>query len=160
MKPRIQSSKPCMNGESGMAVAEDELRRLILEIQFLERTTEELQARMGLVNASINEFRLADATLEGMRTERTDSQILVHIGGGSYIKAKITDTQKLIMSIGADVAAEKSVEDARENLETRLQEFDKIQDSLEQQLGQTQTRIRTLRQQIQKMSERVPKGQN
>jgi prefoldin alpha subunit len=111
------------------------------------------------VNASINEFRLANATLEGMQKEETDTQILVHIGGGSYVKAKIADTQKLIMSIGADVAAEKSVDAAKESLDTRLQDFEKVRESLEQQLGQTQTRISTLRQQLQKMSQEVPKGQ-
>jgi prefoldin alpha subunit len=148
-----------MNGEENMAVPEDQLSRLIMEIQFLERTFEELQSRIGLVNASINEFRLANATLEGMQKEETDTQILVHIGGGSYVKAKIADTQKLIMSIGADVAAEKSVDAAKESLDTRLQEFEKVRESLEQQLGQTQTRISTLRQQLQKMSQEVPKGQ-
>lgn len=148
-----------MNGEENMAVPEDQLSRLIMEIQFLERTFEELQSRIGLVNASINEFRLANATLEGMQKEETDTQILVHIGGGSYVKAKIADTQKLIMSIGADVAAEKSVDTAKESLDTRLQEFEKVRESLEQQLGQTQTRISTLRQQLQKMSQEVPKGQ-
>jgi prefoldin alpha subunit len=142
-----------------MAVAEDQLSRLIMEIQFLERTFEELQTRIGLVNASINEFRLANATLQGMQMETADTQILVHIGGGSYVKAKIADTQKLIMSIGADVAAEKSVDAARESLDLRLQEFEKIRESLEQQLGQTQTRISTLRQQLQKMSQEVPEGQ-
>lgn len=142
-----------------MAVAEDQLSRLIMEIQFLERTFGELQSRIGLVNASINEFRLANATLEGMQMETTDTRILVHIGGGSYVKAKIADTQKLIMSIGADVAAEKSVDAARESLDLRLQEFEKGRESLEQQLGQTQTRISTLRQQLQKMSQEVPKGQ-
>ena len=147
-----------MNGEENMAVAEDQLSRLIMEIQFLERTSEELQARIGLVNASINEFRLATATLEGMQTEETDTQILVHIGGGSYVKAKIADTQKLIMSIGADVAAEKSVDAAKESLDIRLQEFEKVRESLEQQLGQTQNRISTLRQQLQKMSQEAPQG--
>lgn len=149
-----------MNGEGNMAVPEDQLSRLIMEIQFLERTFEELQSRIGLVNASINEFRLANATLEGMQKEETDTQILVHIGGGSYVKAKIADTQKLIMSIGADVAAERSVDVAKESLDTRLQEFEKVRESLEQQLRQTQTRISTLRQQLQKMSQEVPKGQN
>jgi prefoldin alpha subunit len=142
-----------------MAVADDQLSRLIMEIQFLERTFEELQSRIGLVNASINEFRLANATLEGMQMETTDTQILVHIGAGSYVKAKIADTQKLIMSIGADVAAEKSVDAAKVSLDLRLQEFEKVRESLEQQLGQTQTRISTLRQQFQKMSQEVPQGQ-
>lgn len=141
-----------------MAVAQDQLSRLIMEVQFLERTSEELQARIGLVNASINEFRLANATLEGVQTEETDTQILVHIGGGSYIKAKIADTQKLIMSIGADVAAEKSVDAAKESLDIRLQEFEKVRESLEQQLGQTQNRISTLRQQLQKISQEGSQG--
>jgi prefoldin alpha subunit len=148
-----------MKGEENLAAAEDQLNRLIMEIQFLERTFEELQARIGLVNASINEFRLANATLEGMQMEDADAQILVHIGGGSYVKAKIADTQKLIISIGADVAAEKSVDAAKESLDTRLQGFEKVRESLEQQLGQTQTRINTLRQQLQKMSQEVQKGQ-
>lgn len=142
-----------------MAQSEEELSRLVVEIQLLERTTETLQARLNLVTASINELRMANATLEGVQTEKAGSTILVHIGGGSYLKAKIEDAEKLIVGIGADVAAEKTVDAAKDNVETNILEFEKVRENLQQQLEQTLTRMQALRQKIQEMTQQTTQGQ-
>ena len=140
--------------------AEDEIRRLIVELRVLENTAEYLRARMNLVNAAITELNLASMSLEGI--EKKDSnQIFVPIGGGSYVKARLEDTDKVIYGIGAGIAVEKSIKEAKEGVENRLAELNKAKAALEQQLNQVlirmqegQNRLRELSAMLEERSKR------
>ncbi|MCD6470083.1 prefoldin subunit alpha [Candidatus Bathyarchaeota archaeon] len=140
--------------------AEDEIRRLIVELRVLENTAEYLRARMNLVNAAITELNLASMSLEGI--ERKDSnQIFVPIGGGSYVKARLEDTDKVIYGIGAGIAVEKSIKEAKEGVENRLAELNKAKAALERQLNQVlirmqegQNRLRELSAMLEERSKR------
>jgi prefoldin subunit 5 len=45
---------------------EEELRKLSVEIRFLEQTAETLQSRINMLNAAITDLTYADMTLEGV----------------------------------------------------------------------------------------------
>jgi len=140
--------------------AEDEIKRLIVELRVLENTAEYLRARMNLVNAAITELNLASMSLEGI--EKKDSnQIFVPIGGGSYVKARLEDTDKVIYGIGAGIAVEKSIKEAKEGVENRLAELNKAKAALERQLNQVlirmqegQNRLRELSAMLEERSKR------
>lgn len=141
-----------------MSVNEEELRSLIVELQVLERTSEALQARIGFVNASINELQMASATLEGLKKEKEGSTILIPIGGGSYLKAKIEDSQKLIVGIGADVATEKTAEAAQGDFAASILELEKARNTLQQQLEQTFSRLDAVRRKVQERAQQASEG--
>lgn len=141
-----------------MSKNEEELRGLIVELQILERTSEALQARIGLVNASVNELRMASETLEGLKREKEGSTILLPIGGGSYLKARVEDLQTLIVGIGADVATEKTTDAAQADLATNILELEKARNALQQQLEQTLSRLDAVRRQVQEMTQQAPEG--
>ena len=52
------------------APAEEELRRLSVEMRYLEQTAEALQQRIGMVNAAITDLTYANATLDGIEKEK------------------------------------------------------------------------------------------
>ena len=69
------------------------------------------------------------------------------------LKAKIEDSEKLIVGIGADVAAERTVDTAIENFETNTIEYEKIRRNLQQQLEQTLSQMEASRRKIQALSQ-------
>ncbi|MFQ6076396.1 MAG: prefoldin subunit alpha, partial [Candidatus Bathyarchaeia archaeon] len=80
---------------------EQELRRLLVELQILEGTVGSLQSRIGLVEAALRELSMTSSTLEGLKEEEKGSRILVPIGGGSYVRASVEDSEKIVFGIGA-----------------------------------------------------------
>jgi len=140
-----------------MSSSEEEIRRLIVELRVLENTAESIQSRMNLVNAMFAELNLAKETLEGMGREKVDASIFVPIGGGSYIKAKLTDVNKVVYGIGAGVAVEKSLEEAKKGVEERVSELEKTRRTLEQQLSQVMGRIQEDRERLQKLTSEMRK---
>lgn len=135
-----------------MASEEEALRRLAVELQVLEGTAEALQSRINLVNAALTELMVANATLEGLEKEGKGAPLFVPIGGGSYVKASLESVDTVIVGIGAGVAVERTIKEARENLENRVAELEKTRDTLRQQLIQVVERIRDSRSKFQELS--------
>jgi prefoldin alpha subunit len=133
------------------APAEEELRKLSVEMRFLEQTAEALQQRISMVNAAITDLTYANATLDGIETEKENSEMLVPIGGSSYVKVKLADSSKIIVGIGSGVSVEKTLADAKADLKERLDELEKTLNSAQQQFSQVAERINTGRGRLEAM---------
>lgn len=121
--------------------AEEEVRRLVVELRLLEGTAETLQSRMNFMNAVLAELNMANRTLEGLGEKEREDSIFVPIGGGSYIKAELENTDQVIYGIGAGVAMEKTMQEAKTEIMNRISEISKTRVALEQQLGQVLQRF-------------------
>ncbi|RJS76160.1 prefoldin subunit alpha [Candidatus Bathyarchaeota archaeon] len=131
---------------------EDELRRLAVELRILQGTAEALQSRINFLNAAFAELDYARRTLEGLENEKVDAPIFVPIGGGSYIKAKLGEVDKIVYGVGAGIAIEKTLKEAKEKVESRVSRLEKTKQSLEQQLAQTLRRIQEDQDRLQELS--------
>ena len=120
---------------------EEELQKLSVEMRLLEQTAEALQSRMSMVNAAANDLLYAQAALEGLEKETGKSEILVPIGGTSYIRARLENLDKVIVGMGAGVSVEKTREEAKEIVKKRLEDIDKTRKSVQQQYSQIAERI-------------------
>ncbi|MGQ9641807.1 MAG: prefoldin subunit alpha [Candidatus Bathycorpusculaceae bacterium] len=120
---------------------EEELRRLSVELRFLEQTAEALQSRINMVNAAITDLTYASMTLDGLEKEKENSELLVPIGGNSYIKAKLENPDKIIVGMGAGISVEKTLQEAKEIIKTRLESLEKTRMSLQQQFAQIAERM-------------------
>ena len=125
------------------APTEDELRKLSVEMRYLEQTAEALQQRISMVNAAITDLTYANATLDGIEKEKENAEMLVPIGGSSYVKVKLTDSNKIIVGMGAGVSVEKTLAEAKVTLKERLDDLEKTMNSAQQQFSQIAERINT-----------------
>ncbi|MEM3730156.1 MAG: prefoldin subunit alpha [Candidatus Bathyarchaeia archaeon] len=120
---------------------EEELRRLNIELRVLEQTAEAIQSRINMVNAVITDLTYASMALEGLEKEKENAELLVPIGGNSYIKARLENPDKVIVGIGAGISVEKTLQEAKELIKKRLEDMEKTRLSLQQQLAQVAERI-------------------
>jgi len=120
---------------------EEELRRLGVELRFFEQTAEAIQSRISMVNAVITDLTMASMALEGLEKEKENSELLVPIGGSSYIKARLENPDKVIVGMGAGVSVEKTLQEAKEIVKKRLESLEKTRISLQQQFAQVAEKI-------------------
>lgn len=128
---------------------EEELRRLSLEMRYLEQTAETLQQRISMVNAAITDLAYANMTLDGIEKEKENAELLVPIGGSAYVKVKLADSNKVIVGMGAGVSVEKTLQEAKTTLKERLDELEKTMNSAQQQFTQVAERINTGRNRLE-----------
>ncbi|MCW4000743.1 MAG: prefoldin subunit alpha [Candidatus Bathyarchaeota archaeon] len=136
---------------SQRAPAEEELRKLSVEMRYLEQTAEALQQRISMVNAAITDLTYASATLDGIEKEKENVEMLVPIGGSSYVRVKLADPDKVIVGMGSGVSVEKSLADAKATLQERLDELEKTMNVAQQQFSQIAERINSGRSRLESM---------
>lgn len=127
---------------------EEELRKIGVELRFLEQTAEALQNRINMINAVGTDLSYASATLESLEKEKENSELLVPIGGTSYIMAKLDNPDKIIVGIGAGVSLEKTRQEARDIIKKRLEDLDKTRLSMQQQFTQVAQKINEDREKL------------
>ena len=130
-----------------------------MESRYLEETVKEIQSRVNMTNAAITELRVSSMTLEGLEKEKKGSQLFVPIGGGSYVKAKLVTAKKVVVSIGADVAVERTFKEAKEELETHIAELEKTREALGQQFTQVVERIQENRGKLEEVTAKLREGE-
>ncbi|MGB8780134.1 MAG: prefoldin subunit alpha [Candidatus Bathyarchaeia archaeon] len=121
--------------------SEEELRRLTVEIRLLEQTAEALQSRANMINAVTTDLSYARMTLEGLEKESEKSELLVPIGGTSYVRARLENPDKIIVGMGAGVSVEKTREETKEIIKKRLEDLEKTRASIQQQFAQVAEKI-------------------
>jgi prefoldin alpha subunit len=131
--------------------AEEELRRLSMEMRYLEQTADALQQRISMVNAALTDINYANMTLDGIEKEKENSEMLIPIGGSSYVKVKLADTNKVIIGMGSGVSVEKTLPEAKITLKERLDELEKTMQSAQQQFSQVAERINSGRSRLESM---------
>ena len=130
-----------------------------MESRFLEETAKEIQSRVNMTNAAINELRVSSMTLDGLEKEKKHAQLFVPIGGGSYVKARLETAKKVVVGIGADVAVERTVKEAKEELEVRIAELEKTREALGQQFNQVIERIQENRGKLEEVTAKLREGE-
>jgi prefoldin alpha subunit len=120
---------------------EEEIRKISVELRLLEQTAETLQSRISMLNAVTTDLTYANMALESLEKEKENSELLVPIGGTSYIRAKLDNPDKIIVGIGAGVSVEKTRQEAKDVIKNRLEELEKARTSTQQQFVQVADRI-------------------
>jgi len=141
-----------MSEEPSQKELEEKLRALVTELRFLETTGNEVQSRIGFANAALRDLNLASATIQGLEKLKKGNEILISVGGGAYIKAKVEDTEKVIANVGSGVSLEKTRKEAAVFAEKNIAELQKGGDQLQRQLVQILQRMEVLRIEIQKIT--------
>jgi prefoldin alpha subunit len=137
---------------------EEELRKLSIEMRYLEQTAESLQQRIGMMNAAITDLTYANMTLEGIEQEKENAELLTPIGGSSYIKVKLANPDKVIVGMGAGVSIEKTTPEAKAIVKERLGELEKTLKSSKQQFAQVAQRINADRNRLESLLATVREG--
>lgn len=122
---------------------ENQLRQILLEIRMMEGTVNTLQQRLQIVIASLSELNIAKNSLEDLNKIEPGNHLLVPVGGAAFVNATLGEINTVIIGIGADVSVEMTFNDALADITERLNEMEKAQESIQQQLGQIMAQLQT-----------------
>jgi prefoldin alpha subunit len=137
---------------------EEEVRKLNMQLRYFEQTAETLQQRLGMLNAGITDLSYANMTLESMEKEKENAEMLVPIGGSSYINVKLADSNKVVVGMGAGVSVQKTLPEAKAAVKERLEELEKTRVQAQQQLSQIAERINQDRNRMESLLTKLREG--
>jgi len=137
----------------------DDLNKMVVQVKFLEEQIERLQSQLQLIETSIFNLESTNATIENIKTVKEGEDILIPIGNTSFLKGKVTDTKGLIINLGADIFADVTIEKAKENIDSRIDDLRKAQQSVGSRLQQFINQMNELRPKLQELYARIQSQQ-
>lgn len=134
-------------------VEESELRELQALEMYLNEYTRQGEILARQMDILARQRIEASAAIEALKElcSMEEPVVLVPLGGGATVRAKILDPEKVLVNIGADVIVQKSGDQTREYLEDRIREIE----ALEKKVGES---LQNIRAQVQEIARRIEAG--
>ncbi|MBA4452634.1 MAG: prefoldin subunit alpha [Nitrosopumilaceae archaeon] len=110
-------------------MSEERAQQLMQQMQMLETYFADLSQREGTLYGVLREATAAIESIKSLN-KKSDSDTLVPVGMGTFVKTKISSNDKIVLNIGAGISIEKDAESAINYLEARIKEIEvAIQDT-------------------------------
>ena len=110
-------------------MSEEKAQQLMQQMQMLETYFADLSQREGTLYSVLREATAAIESIKSL-SQKSDSETLVPVGMGTFVKTKISSNDKIVLNIGAGISLEKDSASAINYLEARIKEIEvAIQDT-------------------------------
>lgn len=130
--------------------SEEEVNRLVAEVQLLDATINALRSRLEVTEAALAESRMALETLRAVKSVKKGTELLIPIGAGSYVFARIDRTDRVIVGVGANVCVEKTIDESIKITDERVSRLEQVRTALYQQIAQASQRLSEAREALER----------
>ncbi len=131
-------------------LTQQQLQDLAQRHQQYQYQAESIAQQMNMVQMTIKDVETALITITALKEETPGKEMLVPIGFSSFVNATLTNTDKVVIGIGAGVSVEKKTDDAKAFLEKRKDELIKYNEKLNEAISKLAQEI----QNIEKLAQR------
>lgn len=131
------------------------MERTLGKLNEYQLTADALRQQLSLLTASLSELSMSLEVIRTIKELKPGAEILVPLGSDSFIAAKLATTDKVITGLGADVAAERSVEDGLVVLEDRRMEVERALGQAREELGRLNEKIEAIRPEAERILARL-----
>jgi prefoldin alpha subunit len=133
---------------------DEELTKYMTLIEQYKDQMNQLELQSQYVNAAIADYNKAKMTVEKLNNLEKGSEILLPIGGGTFINANTNDTSNILVDIGAGIITEKKSEDAIKKIDKRIEDLQKTNEKLIQMIQNIQAETSEIYSKAQKIMEK------
>ena len=131
-------------------MSEEQAQQLLQQMQMLENMFAELSQKENSIVNIIRDANSAVKSIQGIK-ENSDSESLVPVGMGTFIKAKTIPNEKVVVNVGAGITIEKDYESALNFLESKIKELEVALQETNSQRQQIAANIEQGKQQMQQI---------
>jgi prefoldin alpha subunit len=109
---------------------DEELTKYLALIEQYKEQMNSLEMQSQYVQSAIMDYNKAKITLENLNKTEKDKEIILPIGGSTFLSANLKDPSNVLFDIGAGVVAEKKTEDAIVQIDKKIEELQKTQEQI------------------------------
>jgi len=91
---------------------------------------EEVRRQILLLQEQIKEIEASKVTLDSLQEVKEAKELILPIGGGMLIKAKVESPNKVLFNLSGEIFVEITLEEAKKLLEERKEKLTKALESL------------------------------
>ena len=119
--------------------------------QYLKDYGQQAEIFVEQLNLLENARMEASAAIEALEAMvlADDNTVLLQIGGGASVRAKVLEPEKVLVAIGAEVVMERSNKDAVEFLKERIMEMEASQKKVSETLDKLRAQMNEINKRLE-----------
>lgn len=130
-------------------IDKETVQGMIIKHRQLQLQAESYTQQIGVIQASLEEHEKALTTMKALENIEEGGELLVSIGAGTAIYATLDRKDKVIVSFGGGVSAEKDLKSAIDIVTKRQKELLETQKRLAEAVSGVEAEIQKLEQNLQ-----------
>ncbi len=127
--------------------SEQKISEMLQQSKILEAYLNDILAKESTVTRLITEAHLASEAIQELSTTNQEES-LVPIGIGIYLKVTVPQVRNLFVNVGSGVTIERSKENTKNYVESKIKEFELALQQLQSQKEQIAVRMNQLQNDI------------
>ena len=131
--------------------SDERLARAIADLQTAERIVADLNLRILNIERSIEEHENAVRFIQEIKKGSGPYNLLIPLGAGVFARVELTSPDILHVNLGAQLFAQKSLEESEQILTRRSQSLQQARDTLSRRAAEYMSRVEELRRLINAM---------
>lgn len=112
---------------------DEQIQQKYFEMQMLSHQSAQIKKQVQTIDQQMQELSVAMEGIDAIQ-ESKETEILVPISSGVFLKANIEDTEKLLVSVGSNITVPKSFDETKQILENNILELGKFKDQMKELL--------------------------
>ncbi|UCG69583.1 MAG: prefoldin subunit alpha [Thermoplasmata archaeon] len=128
---------------------EKELAQSLRTLELYKAQLENFDQQYEFLAMTIKEHNRAKETIQGYKELKEGSETLIPIGAGSFLYAKVSDSKRAMVGIGADIVVDTDMDEALSKLEERIKEIEEAAKSLSERYQEIANKAAELSTKIQ-----------
>ncbi|OPY33862.1 MAG: Prefoldin subunit alpha [Methanomassiliicoccales archaeon PtaU1.Bin124] len=134
---------------------EQELRQALGAVEVYKAQLEGILEQQQLVQMSLEELSRGKATVSEFMKAAEGDEVLVPVGGGSFVRARVEKNQSILVNVGSGISVEKTAEEAMQLMDARAQEMMDAMKKLSESRQVIEMKSAQLNQMLQSEYERM-----
>ncbi|MBI4393433.1 MAG: prefoldin subunit alpha [Euryarchaeota archaeon] len=103
-------------------------------LEELKSQFQALEGQHDYLQQVVADLARAKRTLEAVKSDADMEDLLVPVGGGNFVRASVTNKDKVISALGSGVSVEEGLEGSLARVDERLQAAERASDRLRMEM--------------------------
>jgi prefoldin alpha subunit len=109
---------------------DEELTKCLALFEQYKEQINSVEMQSSYLQAIVNEYNKVKITLEQIVKIDKGSEVLLPLGGSTFIEANVKNPSKVLFDIGAGIVVEKTSNDAIIKIDKRIEDLQKTQEKI------------------------------
>jgi prefoldin alpha subunit len=138
---------------SAPGVTEEQVRDDLMRLDLYRNQLSQMLQQHQMISASRADHQRARETLEGLDRTGSDPELLVPVGGDTFLRGTPRESSHVLVGIGSGIVVEMERPKASQLLAERLVRLDQASQDLENQMRSLEERITVLSSRLEALSQ-------
>ncbi len=128
-----------------------EVKQKYMELQMMQHQMQQVQQQVQALEQQAGEMDIVQQALDEFAQSKAGSPAIVTLTPGLFVKAKLEETDSVLLNVGGGAVVQKSIPEAKKVISAQSTELRKLQEELAEQMQKITENAGKVQEELRKL---------